>query len=100
MYHSQWFCAAAVRFRSVTIEGANRMKFWLVWNPDGSNPTYRHESYAAAQAEAKRLALRHPGQEFYVLAADARVISETVKVEALTEPTSYGTTRSVSGEHF
>jgi hypothetical protein len=43
-------------------------KFWVVWNPHGGKPTYRHLSFDDAKAEAERLAgasgLNHI---FYVL---------------------------------
>lgn len=54
--------------------------FWLVWNPQGNNPTFRHHSREAAQAEAERLARLAPGQRFYVLAA----LSVTHKVDVQT----------------
>ncbi|MFG1461787.1 hypothetical protein V5F77_02725 [Xanthobacter sp. DSM 24535] len=41
--------------------------FFLVWNPEGRTPHYRHPSQASALAEAKRLAALNPGQKFYVL---------------------------------
>lgn len=47
-------------------------QFWLVWNPAGSNPGYRHESRSGALAEAERLASMNPGSEFYVLCAVTR----------------------------
>lgn len=43
--------------------------FWLVWNPMGGNPAYRHLGSASATVEAERLASLNPGQEFYVLHA-------------------------------
>lgn len=54
--------------------------FWLVWNPQGANPTMRHDSREAAQSEAERLARIAPGQRFYVLAA----LSVTEKVDVRT----------------
>jgi len=42
-------------------------RFWLVWNPFGNNPKFRHESEESATTEAKRLAKEHVGQPFYVL---------------------------------
>lgn len=46
--------------------------FWLVWNPQGRSPVYRHGSLKSAQAEAARLARNNPGEEFYVLATVGR----------------------------
>ncbi len=41
--------------------------FWLVWNPVGGPPTYKHPSLESAKAEAERLARLYPGQSFFVL---------------------------------
>lgn len=39
-----------------------------VWNPRGTLPNKQHNSIKAAQDEAERLAVRSPGQRFYVMA--------------------------------
>lgn len=44
-------------------------KFWMVWNPVGRAPVYRHESRASAEREAERLAKLNPTNEFYILEA-------------------------------
>ena len=44
-------------------------RFWMVWNPHGRSPTYRHESRESANKEAQRLARDNPGQVFVVLKA-------------------------------
>lgn len=44
-------------------------RFWLVWNPNGRNPTYRHTTRESAQIEAERLAALNPRQSFFVLKA-------------------------------
>jgi hypothetical protein len=44
-------------------------EFWMVWNPSGRAPTYRHPSLNSAQNEAKRLAVTCPGYDFIVLKA-------------------------------
>lgn len=41
--------------------------FWLVWNPAGRAPTYKHTSRGSAKAEAERLANLCPGETFVVL---------------------------------
>lgn len=41
--------------------------FFLVWNPEGRSPTYRHATIGEATKEAERLAAKHPGT-FFVLA--------------------------------
>lgn len=43
--------------------------FFMVWNPNGGPPTYRHGDLDSAEREAKRLAEKAPGQEFYTLCA-------------------------------
>lgn len=43
--------------------------FWIVWNPEGRNPTHRHGSESSANNEAERLARMNPGQAFIVLRA-------------------------------
>lgn len=45
--------------------------FWLVWNPTGSNPRYRHDSESAAIHEAERLAKLNPTEQFFVVRAIA-----------------------------
>ncbi|WP_322997456.1 hypothetical protein [Castellaniella sp.] len=55
--------------------------FYVVWNPQAGPPTHRHETYAAALAEARRLARANAGQEFIVLAAKASArVSDPVQV--------------------
>ena len=44
-------------------------EFWVVWNPKGRSPQFRHESEDAATAEARRLAAANPCGLFYVLHA-------------------------------
>lgn len=41
--------------------------FWMVWNPQGCAPTYKHVTVESAKAEAERLAKNNPGQRFHVL---------------------------------
>jgi hypothetical protein len=48
-----------------------------------STPTYRHQTYQAAEQEARRLARQDPEQEFVVLGAMARVKKTDVTVERL-----------------
>lgn len=44
-------------------------KFWLVWNPAGNSPRYKHPSEESAEREAERLAALNPSDSFYVLEA-------------------------------
>lgn len=46
-------------------------QFWLVWNPSGRAPTYRHLSKASANTEARRLARLNPENTFFALKASA-----------------------------
>jgi len=48
------------------------MEFWMVWNPVGRAPTYKHGNRGSAQREAERLAEGNPGHSFYVLHAISR----------------------------
>lgn len=41
--------------------------FWMVWNPAGRAPVFKHESAESAKNEAKRLAELNIGQNFIVL---------------------------------
>lgn len=50
----------------------DKSSFFVVWNPAGRNPSYRHGSYSAAEREAKRLASMNVGEEFFVLCAVSR----------------------------
>lgn len=47
----------------------NARKFWMIWSPTGRQPTFRHSSRKAANAEAERLAIANPGSAFFVLKA-------------------------------
>ena len=42
-------------------------KFWMVWNPNGRTPTYKHPSEEAAKTEAERLARIYHNERFWVL---------------------------------
>lgn len=58
--------------------------FFLVWNPSRGAPTVKQDSYAIAEAEAKRLARQAPGEKFFVLAAVAEVEKVDVGVKRFT----------------
>ena len=60
--------------------------FWVIWSPQGGNPIVKHNTQPEAVAEAERLALQHPGREFYVLAAIARTKIKAVEVEWAGQP--------------
>lgn len=55
--------------------------FWIVWNPQGRNPTHRHGSEFSALQEAERLARLNPGQVFIALrAVGARMVNDMQRV--------------------
>lgn len=58
-------------------------QFFLVWNPAGSNPGYRHGSLDSATQEARRLADQSRGQTFFVLAAVSASTHDSVRTEPL-----------------
>lgn len=43
--------------------------FFMVWNPNGRPPMYRHMTRNAAITEAERLARENTGAQFFVLQA-------------------------------
>lgn len=51
-----------------------KQPFYIVWNPRGTHPPRtRHPSKHLAQKEAERLALAHPGNNFFVMQSHVRV---------------------------
>mgnify|MGYP007007270210 CR=1 FL=1 len=62
------------------------LTFWVVWNPNGQNPRYRHASRLDAEQEAGRLARANPGQEFFVLGAATRVCKADITIQRFRDP--------------
>lgn len=58
-------------------------KFWVVWQPMGRNPSFRHTSEAGATIESKRLAGLYPNLQFFVLEAKHFSVHQTVKTVQL-----------------
>ncbi len=56
--------------------------FWMVWNPMGRAPTFKHRTKGGAQLEAERLARLNRGETFFVL--EAVSMSKAVDVETTT----------------
>lgn len=44
-------------------------RFWIVWNESHGMPTKRHETQEQAEAEASRIAAKHPGARVFVMDA-------------------------------
>ena len=59
--------------------------FFMVWNEGNRAPTYKHESFEAARAEAERLC-RIASGNFYVLQAVSVSRKVDVETEALNRP--------------
>lgn len=56
--------------------------FWMVWNPAGYNPTFKHQSKESAIREAERLAREKPEQTFVVLeSVCARRVDNMLRIE-------------------
>ena len=53
--------------------------FWMVWRVGGMLPSHRHTTEESARQEAQRLAKLHPGHEFIVLRAVAKVRKDEVQ---------------------
>jgi len=69
-------------YRTTTATAQTDGRFWMVTGKH-NKPTVRHNSQGVAEAEAKRLALQHPGTEFYVLEAKIRYRVPTVERKTL-----------------
>lgn len=54
--------------------------FWLVWNPNANAPSLKHDTKISATAEAERLARKHPGEKFYVLAPICEITKRDIDV--------------------
>lgn len=82
----------------------NNDPFYLVWNTARGVPTKMHKQRVDAEAEAKRLAEKHPGDVFYICAtmgyAQApRPVAKLVSTEPESSPTS-ATARGVVGDGY
>lgn len=55
-------------------------EFWFVWTKTGHIPHFTHQSALRAEAEAERLARRHPGKKFIVLRAYTKMHVPTIEV--------------------
>lgn len=64
------------------LEPTKPKKFWLVKGHRGP-ASHEHESEASARAEARRLALQHPSETFYVCEAIEAVFKRDVEMVSL-----------------
>jgi len=56
--------------------------FWLVWNPGGRSPYFKHDTEAGAITEAERLARTNPGETFVVVeAVTARRVDSMLRLD-------------------
>ena len=58
-------------------------KFWMVYCPQRTAPTYQHLSRQDAEQEARRLATMNPGTQFFVLRAVSGVTATQPEIETI-----------------
>jgi len=61
----------------------NDATFWMVYGDGQGAPTAKHASRGIAETEAKRLARRNPGIEFFVLETISRAKKYDVELVRL-----------------
>jgi hypothetical protein len=61
------------------------VKFWMLWNPQGRAPTFKHETLEDARKQAEKLARNNNGETFYVLEAISYVRKKDVDWTELSE---------------
>lgn len=55
-------------------------RFWVVWNERGGSPTVQHAQKSEAMREARRLAVKCPGEQFHVLESVCTIVKDDVRV--------------------
>lgn len=60
------------------IDSLKHRPFWFVWSDNGEIPHFKHSRLSNAEDEARRLALKHPGNLFIVLESICGLISNDV----------------------
>jgi len=64
--------------------------FWMVWNEGKATPMAKHWTEGGALVEAERLAIKHPGETFHVLAlVDSCIKREVFWASQLPEETPF-----------
>lgn len=58
-------------------------RFYFVWCPIEGTPRFRHETREGAKGQAKHLAAKFPGREFFVFEATQQGMPERVLLPAL-----------------
>ena len=71
---------------------SNTFRVWIVMNPQTLHirpPTYLHQSFETAEAEAERLAKENPGSSFHVMASIVAKVKNDVRTISFDDnPTS------------
>ncbi len=71
-------------------EEVMRRQCWMVWTPNKNPPRSRHDTEAAAETEAERLAQQNPGEPFFVLeAVGLRVVDNMHRVNLRGAPSEF-----------
>ncbi len=52
-------------------------RFWMIYSPEGGQPTRQHYRYEEALEEAQRLAKKHTTRRFYILESQQLVRVQT-----------------------
>lgn len=61
--------------------------FWLIWSPAGpTNPRQRHYSESEARDVCRAMAIKHPGQRFFVMKCECGYVAEGLQHIAIQEP--------------
>lgn len=55
--------------------------FYLVWNEKQGVPHEKHADQPEAEKEARRIALKHPGESVHVLKVIATMTADNVRIE-------------------
>lgn len=80
MDHHGILCGIVGKIKGERAMNVDRI-FYMVLNPNGRMPSFRHDTHKSAVDEAQRLAKENPGQEFFILVATDKVMCENpVKV--------------------
>lgn len=80
MYSPSWVTLISKKGENSMYQDKKEEGFWIVWNPLSSvNPSVKHFAQSVAQSEADRLAVKHPGQTFYVMEVKGGSVANSVQ---------------------